>query len=64
MNRLTFFHSFAIAAAMLSFTGSPVFAGPRTLIEDGQPRADVKVTQLEDRIRVELDSKLFTEWRY
>ncbi len=27
-------------------------------------RADVKVTQLEDRIRVELDSKLFTEWRY
>ena len=27
-------------------------------------RADVKITQLDDRFRVEVDGKLFTEWRH
>jgi len=40
MHRFTFFHSLAIAAVTLSFTGSLVFAAPLTLIEEGQPRAD------------------------
>ena len=40
MNRFTYFHSLAIAAVMLSITGSLVFADPLTLIEEGQPRED------------------------
>ncbi|MDE0866789.1 MAG: DUF4838 domain-containing protein [Rubripirellula sp.] len=41
MNRFTYFYTLAIAAVMLSFTGSLVFADPLTLIEDGQARAEI-----------------------
>ena len=45
MNRFTFFHSLAIAAVMLPFTGSLVFADPLTLIEEGQPRAEIIIAE-------------------
>ena len=45
MNRFTYLHSLAIAAVMLSFTGSLVFAAPLTLIEEGQPRAEIIIAE-------------------
>ena len=45
MNRFTYFHSLAIAAVMLSFTGTLVFADPLTLIKEGQPNAEIIIAE-------------------
>jgi hypothetical protein len=50
MNRFTFFHSLAIAAMMLPFTGSLVFADPLTVIEEGQPRAEIIIAEKPPRM--------------
>jgi hypothetical protein len=50
MNRFTFFYSLAIAAVMLPFTGSLVFADPLTLIEEGQPRAEIIIAEKPPRM--------------
>ena len=50
MNRFTLFHSLAIAAVMLSFTGTLVFADPLTLIEDSQPRAEIIIAEKPPRM--------------
>ena len=50
MNRFTCFHSLAIAAVMLPFTGSLVFADPLTLIEKGQPRAEIIIAEKPPRM--------------
>ena len=50
MNRFTFFFSLAIAAAMLTFTGSVVFADPLILVEVGQPRAEIIIAEKPPRM--------------
>ncbi|MBT3595309.1 MAG: hypothetical protein HN505_04990, partial [Verrucomicrobia bacterium] len=50
MNRFTFFHSLAIVAAMLSFTGTLVFADPLTLIKNGQPQAEIIIAEKPPRM--------------
>jgi hypothetical protein len=50
MNRFTYFHSLAIATVMLSFTGCLVFSEPLTLIEEGQPRAEIIIAEKPPRM--------------